>query len=342
MANIIPFANGGKLPAYLKNSKALMAVNADVATGSSFPVLSIKGKVFTLIKGSEKKRITRMVDGEEEAASSTQLVAVRANTKARVFYANAYSEDSSEGARPTCYSSDGVAPAADSLEMQAKKCQLCPHAVWGSKKSAPGQEAKGTACSVNTRIAVIDPNADNETAYLLRVPAGSRGNFAKACEMGDTRGLPYNAMVLKVSFDPEAPSPRLEFKPIGLVSDEVYDKVQALYESEEVKQMLGYKARPAADDHDDTPALPAPAAAPAEDDWAVSAAEVEKALSKASAPAPAPKATKPAKTAPAPVVEDDEPEPAPAPVTTKKAAVDDTGMDDLLSSMDDLLSQTDD
>ena len=340
MSNIIPFANGGKLPAYLKNSKALMAVNADVATGSSFPVLSIKGKVFTLIKGSEKKRITRMVDGEEEAASSTQLVAVRANTKARVFYANAYSEDNSEGARPTCYSSDGVAPAADSMEMQAKKCQLCPHAVWGSKKSAPGQEAKGTACSVNTRIAVIDPNADSDTAYLLRVPAGSRSNFSKACEMGDTRGLPYNAMVLKVSFDPNAPSPRLEFKPIGLVSDEVYDKVQALYESEEVKQMLGYKARAATDDHDDAPALPAPA--PAEDDWAVSSAEVEKALGKASAPAP--KSAKAPKPAPAPVVEDDEPAPAPAPKPEKKAApaTDDTGMDDLLSSMDDLLSQTDD
>ena len=140
MSNIVPFSSAA-LPAYLQNRKALSAINADVATASGFPVLSIKGKVFTLVKGKEKKVLTREVDGEQETLQSMSLSVVRANKNARVFYMKAYSEDDAEGAKPTCYSGDGVAPAADSAEPQAKKCQLCPHAVWGSKA---GDTGKGT------------------------------------------------------------------------------------------------------------------------------------------------------------------------------------------------------
>lgn len=245
MSNIVLFgAQGAKLPAYLANRTELAkAINADVAGASGFPVLSIKGKVFTLVKGSEKKILTRP-DDPDEVLQSLNLTVVRANKNSRVFYAKAYSEDDADGAKPTCYSGDGVAPAADAREPQAKKCQLCPHAVWGSKA---GDSGKGTACSVNTRLAVVDPENVGEP-WLLRVPAGSRANFADACKVADTRGLPYNAVVLKVSFDKEAPAPKLVFKPIGLVGDDSYSKVQALYETDEVKEIVGMIARRGAEE----------------------------------------------------------------------------------------------
>ena len=355
MSNIIPFS-GAALPAYMANRKALAAsINADVASAPSVSVLSIKGKIFTLVKGKEKKVLTREIDGEQEPVTSLSLSVVRANKGARVFYAKAYSEDDSEGAKPTCYSGDGVAPAGDAAEPQAKKCQLCPHAVWGSKA---GETGKGTACSVNTRLAVIDPNQAGEP-WLLRVPAGSRQNFADACKMADSRGLPYNAVVFKIAFDPAAPSPKLTFKPVGLVSDDVYEKITAMYESDDVKEVVGLTERAA------------PAAAPAvEADELDAALEAKKAVdsAKAKPPATAPKAA----PKPAPVAEvslddldaalDEKPpaKPAAKPAAKKAAPVEvedavevapkakaepaatGGGMDDLLGDLDDLLSSTDD
>jgi len=353
MSNIIPFGQGAALPAYLANRAALAHINADVASAPSVSVLSIKGKVFTLVKGKEKKVLTREVDGEQEPVSSMSLSVVRANKNARVFYAKAYSEEDSEGAKPTCYSGDGVAPAGDAAEPQAKKCQLCPHAVWGSKA---GDTGKGTACSVNTRLAVVDPTSVGEP-WLLRVPAGSRQNFADACKMADTRGLPYNAVVFKVAFDPAAPSPKLTFKPVGLLSDDAYAKVTEMYEGDEVKEIVGLTER-----------APLPAlAAPVEADELDAALAARKAAP-APAPAPAPVKAKPApvsmdelddvldmpapaKTKPAPkakpapvedVVEVAAPAPAPAPAKPATKAAVASGMDDLLGDLDDLLGSTDD
>lgn len=245
MSAIVPLTAGSKLPAYLAKREVLAAINADVVSGgANFGVLSIKGKVFTLVKGAEHKVLTR-ADDPDEAVQFINLTAVRANTKSRVFYAKAYSEgDSGESARPDCYSSDGVAPAADARRPQAKKCQLCPHAVWGSK---PGLEGKGTACSVNTRLAVVDPESSELEPLLLRVPAGSRSNFADVVKTAQSRGIPYNALVLKVGFDKEAPSPKLTFKLIGLLDDATYEKVNALYTSETVLEIVDLQPKPAAD-----------------------------------------------------------------------------------------------
>lgn len=357
MSNIIPFAQGAKLPAYLANRQALASINADVASGHSFPILSIKGKVFTLVKDNQKKILTRP-DDPDEVLQNINLTVIRANKNSRVFYAKAYSEDDSEGAKPTCYSLDGTAPAPGASEPQAKKCQLCPHAVWGSK---PGDTGKGTACSVNTRLAIVDP--DNvEDPWLLRVPAGSRKNFADACKVADSRGLPYNAVVFKVGFDKEAPSPKLTFKPVGLVSDAAYEKISGMYESDEIKEIVGLiDRRGGHDEQDAAPAVEAdeldqalatkgnPAAKAKAKPAPVQADELDDVLDAAApAPAPAPKA----KAKPAPVPSEDDnvvevpvkaaPAPAPAPKAEATKPAGGASMDDLLGDLDSLLGQTDD
>ena len=340
MSQIIPFSNA-TLPAYLaKRSDIVSAINRDVvSSGPNFPVLSIKGKVFTLVKDGQRKVLTRPDEtGDEVAVQSLNVSVVRANTKARVFYAKAYSEEDSEGAKPDCYSSDGVAPASDARNPQAKKCATCQHAVWGSKAGADG---KGTACSVNTRLAITDPDKLEEP-YLLRVPAGSRKDFAEVVKLAESRGVPYNALVLKVSFDMAAPAPKLMFKILGLLDEQQYAKASDYYEDETVKEIVGLSApKPAVEDHEES----TPAVGADELDAALAARAV---TAKASETAK----TKPAKPAPAPVVDEDEIEavvapPAPVvekpkakPVAKAKPAVEEG--DDLLGDLDELLSSTDD
>ena len=256
MNNIIPTLSGN-LPAYLTNKTAIasaLAINDEViAGGAGFPVLSIKGKAFTLVKNGERKLLTR-ADDPEEVLQTLELSVLRANTKSRVFYAKSYTEGTEgEAAKPDCYSSDGVAPAADARSPQSAKCALCRHSVWGT-----GKEGKGTQCTVNTRLAVIDPahlGDENAEAYLLRVPAGSRANFAAVVKAANNRGIPYNALALKVGFDREAPSPKLTFRVTGLLTDAQYSVATARYEDDLTKAIVGLA--PVAPRHEDevTPAV---------------------------------------------------------------------------------------
>jgi hypothetical protein len=286
-------------------------------------------------------------DGELMPVQSIQLAVLRANTKARVYYKGSYTEGESDGQRPTCASTDGLSPDQGVMEPQAKKCQACKHAVWGSKVKDDGTLTDGTECSVNTRLAVADPD-HLETALLLRVPAGSRKNFADAVKVADTRGIPYNALVLRVAFDPTAPSPKLTFKPVGLLDDVSFGKATAAYDSEIVREIVGLNHRAEED------AAPSPAVDSDELDAAIAA----KAVTTKAAAKPAAKA----KAAPAPAVDESDidaalntavaappaPVPAPAPAPKPKPAPKPevvpaaSDMDNLLGDLDSLLGNTDD
>lgn len=364
MSAIVAFSAGAKLPAYLQNRSAPSTINDDVISGGlGFPVLSIKGKVFTLVKDGERKVLTR-ADDPDEVLQSLTLAVVRANTKSRVFYAKAYVEGSEgDAAKPDCYSNDGVAPAADARSPQAKKCQLCPHAVWESKRNLDGTPAKGTACTVNTRLSVVDPDhvlgVEKVDPYLLRVPAGSRANFAEAIKLASARGIDYNMLAIKVGFDKEAPSPKLTFKLIGLLDDEAYKVISGLYDDETVKEMVGLGEVRAA-----LPAPVSPASASEEDlDAAIAAKATRDAVAKAKAePEPAAKATE-VTMAELDALLPQEPKPtrraaAKAPVEAEEVVVKEVAppaakpaakaqetsaeVDDLLGGLDALLSHTDD
>ena len=330
MTAIIPFEF--KAPAVALNRRRENSINRDAMLGvAGFPVLSIKGKVFTLVKDSERKVLTRVIDGEEEPISAISLAVVRANIKARVYYDKGYVEGESDGAKPKCFSNDGIAPdpSVAVADRQAAKCQMCPHAVWGTKVSRDGQEAKGTACSPNIRLAVADPNAP-DTVFLLRVPPASRTNFSDAVKLADAHDKDYNQVVFRVAFDKDAPSPKLTFRPTGILSDATAAAVAAKWEDPTVLDIVGTVGK-------ETPALPAPAPAappplaPAEDEDdapALGAAAEEP----APAPAPAPAARKTTRKA----------TPAPAPAPAPAADDEDEGGGDLLSSLSALLNSKDD
>lgn len=327
MSAIIPFDFAA--PA-TRGSRRPNSINLDAMIASAgFPVISIKGKTFAIVKDGERRVLTREIDDEQVPVASLTMAVVRANARARVFYGKAYVEGDSEGAKPTCFSHDGQTPDAQAETPQSNNCQLCPHAQWGTKVSADGL-GKGTACTVNTRLAVTDPK-NPEVVYLLRVPAGSRTNFSDAVKLVDSHGKDYNEVQMRISFDQDAPSPKLVFKPTGILSDDTFAKIEMLSNDPTVRDIVGVPSlRVAQEVAPRVAALAAPVKTPVVTDDEIQAPlagpKAEEALAKVMAPArPRAAAVKPA--------------PVAAPVKATAPAADASG---LLADLNSLLGASDD
>ena len=292
--NIIPFDQAGKLPAFLK-SFDIAALNADLTShaGGGFPVISIKGKVFAVVRDGERVVLPNPKD-PESPATSIDVVLLKANKgTSKVFYLKGYDPKDSEGAKPDCYSADGVAPAADAANPQAKKCATCAHNQWGSRVTEKGA-SKGKACSDTVRMAVAAAGQLNDP-MLLRVPPASIKALGEYGQMLAKRGVGYSMVVTKVAFDQEAESPKLTFKPVGFLDDAGFAEVQEMVSSDLVQNILGSSAM-ATEFQAPAVAAEAPEEAPAQ--AAKPAPKAKPAPVKEDAPAPV------AKAAPAEVVED--------------------------------------
>ena len=291
--NIIPFDSGSNLPAFLKKVD-VAALNSDLTAhaGGGFPVISIKGKVFAVVRDGERE-VLRNPKDPDSAATSLDVVLLKANKgTSKVFYIKGYDKDSSEGQKPDCYSNDGVEPAADAQNKQAKKCATCAHNQWGSRVSEKGA-TKGKACADAVRMAVAPAGQIND-AMLLRVPPASIKALGEYGQMLAKRGVGYNMVVTKIGFDLQAESPKLTFSAVGLLDDDGFSEVQAIAASDVVSNILG--ASIAAAITSEAPAeeeAPKPVAKPKAKPVVEEAAEEE-------APKPAAKP----KAKPAPVEED--------------------------------------
>lgn len=244
MANaVVPFNFAA--PAVALGKKRENSANAVFlsANAPSYPELSIKGKVFTLVKGDVRKVLTRKLTGEdgsveEVAVTTIPLVVVAGNPRARVFFDKGYTEGA-DNQKPACFTFDGKGPDATSERPQAKNCQVCPHARWGSKVRADNDgEAKGTACTPRIRMAVTDPNTP-AAPFMLNVPPASAANWRGAVAMAENHGKDFFEVAFKVKFDMEAPTPKLVFEPYGMLTDEALEKVKALQAEPVVQDILG-------------------------------------------------------------------------------------------------------
>lgn len=236
MSTLIPFESGN-LPSYLKNVD-LSQFNNDLTAhaSSGFPSLSIKGKVFAIVRDGERTILPNPKD-PDSPATSIDAVLVKANKgTSKVFYANGYDE-SGENKKPDCFSNDGAKPDASVESPQAKSCALCPNNQWGSKVGDKGS-SKGKACQDSVRMAIAAADLINDP-MLLRVPPASIRALGEYGKMLDKRGVSYNMVVTKIGFDMESPTPKLTFKPVGLLSEDAYNEVQAVIASDTVQNILG-------------------------------------------------------------------------------------------------------
>jgi hypothetical protein len=301
--NIIPFDSGSKLPAYLKQVD-VASLNSDLTShaGGGFPAISIKGKVFAVVRDGERE-VLRNPKDPDSAATSLDVVLLKANKgTSKVFYLKGYNPEQSEGQKPDCYSGDGITPAADAQNKQAKKCATCPHNQWGSRITEKGA-SKGKACNDTVRMAVAAAGLLNDP-MLLRVPPASIRALGEYGQTLAKRGVAYNMVVTKVAFDMDAESPKLTFKPVGFLDDAAYAEVQETVDSDIVASILGASFNaveaPAAEDTEVPEEAPAPVAKPKP---VAKPAPVE---AEEEAPAPVAKPKPAAKAAPKPApVEDD-------------------------------------
>lgn len=279
MSQIVPF-EGGKVPAYLKEFTAEVA-NDDLLShaSTSFPIISIKGKNFTIIRDGERNIIPNPND-PDAPANSINVVIVKANKgTSKVFYMKGYEEGTAE--KPDCFSNDGVRPDPSVEHPVSKSCNTCPNNVWGSKITDAGKKVK--ACSDSVRIAVSTPG-DIENPYFMRVPAASIKHLGELGRQLSKQNVHYQMVVTKIMFDKESATPLLHFKPVGYLTEEQYMKVREVADGDVVQAIMGSTYGVG---EDEVLAKPAEAAA-----------------------APAPEPAKPARTAakpkPSPAVEETE------------------------------------
>lgn len=198
-----------------------------------FPVLSIKGKAFHIKQGGEATLVENPND-PGEPATSLNVILLKANPHiSKVYYENGYVEG--EDSKPTCYSNNGVAPEDDSEEKQSNRCATCPKNQWGSRITDNGK--KGKACSDSRRVAVA-PAGEPDNAMLLRIPAASLKPLMQYGKALSSKGVPYQAVVTKLSFDHSVAHPLLKFAPAAAVTEEQAEVVVETMHGDVVEAIL--------------------------------------------------------------------------------------------------------
>lgn len=254
MSNLVPFENA-PLPAHLAAFAAAADDDLSQGVGIGFPIMSIKGKVWTLTRGKTKEVL---LNSEGDPRGSIEVVIIKGNRAlSKVYYKDGYKEGSAD--KPTCYSNDNVAPALDAASPQSAKCETCKHNMWGSRIGDNGM--KGKACSDSRRLAIAAPDMLNDP-MLLRVPAASLKPLMEYNEGLIKRGAKYPMVVTKLSFDPAAASPKLVFKPVSFVSADQLKQIEETAASSVVHKILGEGLGLVSEAAEDVFEQAAPAAAP--------------------------------------------------------------------------------
>ena len=311
-ANIVPFESGN-LPAYLRQYADRVDNSAAGPGSSGFPVMSLKGKRFTLVRSGVRQIIND--PRTDEPANSIIVAILRINPgTSKAFYMEGFVEG--ENGKPDCFSSDGIRPDPSSTNKQAKTCAACPHNAFGSASTG-----RGKACPDTKRMAVAQIDRLDDP-ILLRVPPTSIKNLGNYGAFLASKGVDMRWMATQIGFDPEVTHQLLTFQQRGILDSDSVQHIMDYPNEDLLRQITGERQPVVQEEEAPAPAparpklqtvKPAPAPAFEEDDE-----------DELPAPTPAPKAKAKAKPAPAPVIEeddeDDEDEP-PAPVAKPKARV---------------------
>lgn len=245
---IIPSFN---LPAEMMQHFAhLGADDLDQGVSAGFPHISIRGAKWRVVAEGVEHPV--YLPNTKDLAPFIKVIILRANPNvSKTFYEGQYVEGSDD--KPSCYSNDGIRPGADSPSPQSDACATCPQNVWGSKISPSGAKIK--ACADVRRVAVVPADDMDFTPLMLRVPAASLSDLAAYGRALKQRGIPYAAVVTKLSFDAEAAYPKIQFQYDRVLSAEEMALVSERMNDASIGDILGLNPP-----RGDAPALAAPAA----------------------------------------------------------------------------------
>lgn len=248
----IPFA-GQKLASAFAPPQGQEIESLSEGIGSSYAVIGYKGKVWSLRHRGERHTFTRTDDGSP--LSYIDVIMLRqGKAKAKSYYPDGYSPESSEGKRPTCNSLNGLTPDADAVTPQAQACALCPRNVW--KTDATGKKSR--ECTDYKRLAVLlIPSLSKQLLgqpliepCFLRVPPASLNDLSVYGDTMASQGYPFWSFVTRISFDPTVAHPKFIFKPVQLLTNAEAPVVMEQREDPMAKRITGEEA--------ETPLLGAP------------------------------------------------------------------------------------
>ncbi|OWT53388.1 hypothetical protein [Candidimonas nitroreducens] len=347
MSNVAIIPQLNLPPALLEQFNALNGANdLDAGVSSGFPVISIRGAKWRIVEGGEERPI--YIPNTQDLAPSIKVVLLRSNPAvSKTYYAGQYVEGTD--AKPDCYSNDGVTPGADAPHPQHTNCAQCPMNAWGSKISPSGAKIK--ACADVRRVAILPAEDLEYSPILLRVPAASLGDLAAYGKALKQRGIPYAAVVTKLSFDADAAYPKIMFRFERVLTQEEMNAVAERISDPVVEDVLGLnpargsaaataEAQPPADQF----GIPADAQAPAQTTEPVAtAAEAQAPEQPASATEDKPKRTRsPRKGAfgssVTPIPDAAEPAAQTEPVAEQTTAMSPAGVDDVMGDLDKALA----
>ena len=142
-------------------------------SGVSVPTLGLAQNQFNVHKDGNTKYVGN-VDGDGVQWVRVLVVDVNPNMS-KLYYKEAYTGNPDDASPPTCWSDDGVLPAANVNEKQCDRCDICERNKWGSKISQTGAQRK--QCDDYLKVAIKIPAHSMEDIYLLRIPPASLKNW---------------------------------------------------------------------------------------------------------------------------------------------------------------------
>jgi hypothetical protein len=238
---------GGVVPDYIV---AASAQNANIVLAPRAPMLSYKGKVWTInIDGKETLVTKRDENGEEVPLPIMRVVVLDyAKHRGRAYYAGAY--DPQAVRSPDCWSDDGITPSAKIAQPVSPKCEGCPKAAKGSKVT--DQNKAVVACSLHRFLAVVPANDLEFPAMRLKIAITSDWDgrnemeankgwfgFMNYMKFLNQHNIGHTAMcVTRMKFDPASSFVKVLFAHADWVPQ---DKLPGLLErakSEEVQNLL--------------------------------------------------------------------------------------------------------
>ena len=188
--------------------------------GGTFAVLSMKGKVFGVKYGGDTKQLLVEYQGSQYAAPCIDVVLVKGNPNlSKTYYKDGYVEGSNES--PDCWSEDGHTPLAPTPICTS--CDVCPMNQFGSRLNA-ATGSKGKACSDTRKVAFLFANdlagAEYKGPILARITASNLKDLAEYQKELSRQGIPYQAVVTRITFDTDEAFPKFVFKAIRMVTDD--------------------------------------------------------------------------------------------------------------------------
>ena len=171
---------------------------------ASFPIIGIKGKVWSLRYQGETYYFTRDDDGTPLPYIDVVILGENPNVS-KTYYPGTYQEDSNNA--PTCAATNGDVPDPGVPIPQSQTCGTCKRNVWTVLENG----RKGQECKDNKRVAVLLIPAMTAKILdapllepcLLRVPGGSLRALKTYGDSLKHRGAHSAAVVTRISFDRE-------------------------------------------------------------------------------------------------------------------------------------------